>query len=241
MRAAPLNWGMEWIAALLKAKRRSQADLAKHLGIAPPRVSEMVRGERRLQQSEYQATADFFEISLPRVVALAAGRPDPGEEDQLPAGNVNPAFDAPAFPLLGEMKADVPLYGTAMGGDGNGEFEMNGTMIGAVYRLPGIEGRRDVFALHVVGASMDPWRKANGLIYVEEKRAPSIGDHVVVEFKPVPHSEVRQAVVKQLIGVTPTKLRLKQYNPAKEFEIERKKVHRIYRVIEWDELLKGNR
>ena len=157
------------------------------------------------------------------------------------AGNVLPAFDAPARPMLGHMAADVPLYGTAMGGDGNGEFEMNGTVIDHVARPPGILGRGDVFALNVVGDSMWPWRKPNSLIYVERDRAPSVNDHVVVEFRPIVGSSVRQTVVKLLVGISAKTLKLAQYRPPKEFDVDRKTVFRVYRVLEWDELMKGGR
>ena len=157
------------------------------------------------------------------------------------AGNVAPAFDAPARPMIGHMLQDVPLYGTAMGGDGNGEFEMNGTVIDHVARPPGIHGRGDVFALNVVGDSMWPWRKPNSLIYVERDRAPSVNDHVVVEFRPIAGSSVRQTVVKLLVGLSGNRLKLAQYRPAKEFEVDRKTVFRVYRVLEWDELMKGGR
>lgn len=157
------------------------------------------------------------------------------------AGNVAPAFDAPPRPMIGHMLHDVPLYGTAMGGDGNGEFEMNGTVIDHVARPPGILGRGDVFALNVVGDSMWPWRKPNSLIYVERDRAPSVNDHVVVEFRPIAGSSVRQTVVKLLVGISGNRLKLGQYRPAKEFDVDRKTVFRVYRVLEWDELMKGGR
>ena len=157
------------------------------------------------------------------------------------AGNVAPAFDAPPRPMIGHMLQDVPLYGTAMGGDGNGEFEMNGTVIDHVARPPGIYGRGDVFALNVVGDSMWPWRKPNSLIYVERDRAPSVNDHVVVEFRPIAGSSVRQTVVKLLVGISAKTLKLAQYRPAKEFDVDRKTVFRVYRVLEWDELMKGGR
>jgi len=155
------------------------------------------------------------------------------------SSNVQRSIDAPALPVIRSLNSDVPLYGTAMGGSGNGDFEMNGAVIGYVPRLPGIEGRRDVFALNVVGDSMSPWRRPNGLIYVEEKRAASVGDHVVVELVAEDGSPVRPALVKQLLSVSGSKIKLGQYNPKAVIEIDRRRVHRIYRVLEWDDLLKG--
>jgi hypothetical protein len=196
-------------------------------------------GAKTLTDKTYARLAAGAAKKTGRPVGVADGAGSPFVTDL--AGNVAPAFDAPGRPMLGHMASDVPLYGTAMGGDGNGEFEMNGTVIDHVARPPGIHGRGDVFALNVVGDSMWPWRKPNSLIYVERDRAPSVNDHVVVELRPIAGSSVRQTVVKLLVGISAKTLKLAQYRPAKEFDVDRKTVFRVYRVLEWDELMKGGR
>jgi hypothetical protein len=55
--------------------------------------------------------------------------------------------------------------------------------------------------------------------------------------KPRNGDTVRPTFLKRLLGVTPTKVRLLQYEPRREFEIDRAKVVHIYRVVEPDELL----
>ena len=149
------------------------------------------------------------------------------------------APDAPLPPLRSEMPKDVPVYGTVVGGTGQSEFdfEMNGTVVDYVRRPPRIAGRLDVFAAYVQGDSMMHWRKSGQLIYVEKAKPPSNMDYVLVELKPRGIDGTRPALVKQLLAVTPTKVRLRQYNPPKDFDLDRRTVLHIYRVMDWDELM----
>ena len=49
--------------------------------------------------------------------------------------------------------------------------------------------------------------------------------------------DTRPAILNRLAGQTPTKIRLEQYNPQKTIEIDRRKIVRMLRVIDWPELL----
>ena len=66
---------------------------------------------------------------------------------------------------------------------------------------------------------------------------PRAMDYVLVELKPHGNDGTRPAMIKRLLAVTPTKLRLRQYNPARDFDLDRRTVLRVYRVLDWDELL----
>lgn len=151
-----------------------------------------------------------------------------------------PAPDAPLPPLRTEMPKSVPLYGTAVGGTAQGnlfDFELNGTVVDYVRRPPRIAGRADVFAVYVSGESMAPWREPGQLIYVEAAKPPKRLDYVLVEFKPPAGQVVRPALVKRFLALTPTKLQLRQFQPAKDFEVDRQAVLRVLRVMDWDELM----
>jgi phage repressor protein C with HTH and peptisase S24 domain len=145
----------------------------------------------------------------------------------------------PRMPLRTEMARDVPIMGTVLGGSvgGDAEFQLNGQIVDYARRPPRIAGRKDVFAAYVQGTSMSPWREPGKLIYVESARPPAVNDYVLVEFKPTNGDEVRGALVKQYKGATSTKYKLYQHNPAKAIEIDRRDVLRVYRVMDWDELL----
>lgn len=67
---------MKWLQDLLDAAGKSQAELAKHLDIPAPRVSEMIRrpDKRRLQPNEIKPTAQFFGLKVDHILALLEKR-----------------------------------------------------------------------------------------------------------------------------------------------------------------------
>lgn len=139
--------------------------------------------------------------------------------------------------LKADMGLTVPVLGTAEGGAGDRfDFELNGTTVDYVRRPPRIAGRKDVFAAYVRGDSMEDWRYSGELIYAESARPPRTGDFVLVELQPE-RGQGRPALVKKLMGMTQTKISLRQLNPRRDFDIDRARVVKIYRVMEWTELL----
>jgi hypothetical protein len=83
---------------------------------------------------------------------------------------------------------------------------------------------------------MEPRYLSGELIYVEKTRPPQNGDHVVVELLP-DENGTREAYLKLLMGITPTKVRLQQYNPTKAIEIDRRRVGQVLRVLTTMDLL----
>ncbi len=173
----------------------------------------------------------------PDPVLVEAGRVPGGFREDLPPFNALPAPNAPQPPGRHEMTKDVPVMGTGQGGGAEADFEMNGQIVDFVRRPPRLVGRRDIFAIYLQGDSVSPWREPGQLIYAEGLKSPRNMDYVIIELKPTSSDDVRPALVKRLIAVTPTKVRLEQYKPAKVFEIDRKRILRIHRVMDWDELL----
>lgn len=157
------------------------------------------------------------------------------------ADNVIPALDAPSPARFRTSNNTVPVWGTALAVGGEGDFHlMSGTIIGQAPRFACLEGRPDVRAVYMVGESMAPWRKSGALIYLEEYRAANAGDHVLVEYRTAGDELV--SVVRLLVGMTATKVTLAAYgmkSPRKEVELDRKRITRMLRVIEWDELALG--
>lgn len=212
----------ELIAAVKKAGGKlSQGQLSAIEKGDVARPSALVEMAAALETTE--------EYLLGKVAEVVA--PQPTEAIRAP--------DAPLPPLRTEMPKDVPVYGTVVGGSGQGtfDFELNGTIVDYVRRPPRIAGRIDVFAAYVQGESMVHWRRPGQLIYVEKAKPPTTMDYVLVELLPASIDGPRPALVKQLLAITPTKIKLRQHNPPKDFEIERRTVLQIYRVMDWDELL----
>jgi phage repressor protein C with HTH and peptisase S24 domain len=218
----------KWLKEMLGRPGYSQAGLAAALGRNPSAINRMVQGERQIKASE-----------LPTILKYLNEPASVGPTDAAPPPNARLAHDAVLPPYRSEMPKDVPVYGTVVGGDGNHlvDFELNGAVVDFVRRPPRLASRSDVFAAYVQGDSMIHWREPGQLVYVESAKPPRVMDYVMVELKPQGDEGTRPAMIKRLLAVTPTKLRLRQYNPARDFDIDRRTVLRLYRVLDWDELL----
>lgn len=131
------------------------------------------------------------------------------------------------IPLRSEMPKDLPVLGTVSGGSG-GVFMAN-EAIDYARRHPALNGRTDVFGLYVEDVSVSPAFNPGDLVLVEGK-PPRGGDHVVVEYKDGPHDEPK-AILKKLKAMTPSVVRLEQYNPPKVIEIKRAHIIRMRRVL----------
>jgi SOS-response transcriptional repressor LexA len=133
---------------------------------------------------------------------------------------------------------DVPILGVSVGGN-DGDFQLNFGADPADYakRPPALQKSGKIFALYVQGTSMSRWREPGQLVYLDPVRPAKPGDHVVVECHPEQDGEGHPAYLKELVGRTTTRLRLKQYNPETVIEIPLSRVKHIHRVMEWEELL----
>jgi phage repressor protein C with HTH and peptisase S24 domain len=84
---------------------------------------------------------------------------------------------------------------------------------------------------------MSPWNKNGDLIYVTPARPAQPGDHVVIELAGAAENEPGMAMVKLLTGRTATQLKLKQYNPEREFSLALSKVKAVHKVLSLRDLL----
>jgi SOS-response transcriptional repressor LexA len=145
-------------------------------------------------------------------------------------------------PELANMTHDVPILGVARGGrPGEGDFRFNGEIAGVTARPHGLRGIKEPFCIFVQGDSMAPWRNEGERVYINPARPARPGDHVVVELKPERDGEPGVAWLKKLVARSPDgSLVLAQYNPAtSRIKIPGAKVKRVFRVMEWEELLVG--
>jgi phage repressor protein C with HTH and peptisase S24 domain len=144
-------------------------------------------------------------------------------------------------PELTTMSHDMPIYGVTRCGKGEGDFRFNGEVAGQTLRPPGLRGMKDAFCLYVQGESMSPWRNEGDRVFINPARPARIGDHVVIEVKPEHDGEPGVAWLKKLAGRSPDgTLVLAQYNPPNgKIKVPGHKVKRVFRVMEWEELLTG--
>ena len=196
----------------------TMAALAERIGVTQPAISQWESGRERPGRETLQRLAGALGVTA-EALALRAGAQ---------------SATATLSPL--QLPADVPVLGTAVGGD-SGDFSFNGMVVDYVRRPQGVAQMRNIYALWVTGDSMAPWNRRGDLIYVTPTRPPVPGDHVVVELAGVHAHEAGTAMVKLLAGQTPTQYRLRQYNPERDFTIARMRVKAIHKVLSLRELM----
>lgn len=216
----------KWLKEQFARTGKTQAALAEYLDIAPPMVSKMVRGGRKVQGNEVDRIREFFGV-----------QPDgmPARELFIDNNSVASAtiLDANVTPpLRSEMPRDVPVLGTVSGGRGG--LQMNGEAVDWVRRPPRLTGRSDVFGVYVEDLSMVPAFKPGALVIVEKARPPAPGDDVVIE---IIEGGEQRALIKNLVLSNHKIARLQQYNPPKEIEIDRAQIVRMFRVMPLSDLL----
>lgn len=207
----------------MTAAGKRPVDIARHLGIKDAAVHQWFSKDSGPKTDRLPALAMFLGTTVNALLGVGNGAHVSVNKQE-----VRLSDDTHILPEKSDMPEDVPILGTALGGDPGG-FVMLGET-GFVRRPPRLAGRRDVFALFVQGSSMEPRYLPGELIYLEKRRPPQNLDHVVVEMKPG-HDGVQEAYLKQLVGITPTKLRLRQYSPDRVIELDRKKVLQVIRVM----------
>jgi SOS-response transcriptional repressor LexA len=168
------------------------------------------------------------------------------------AGRGNEGRIAPAHFNPGELPRDVPVLGTAAGAelkietDGK-SLKIEKTLVEAepvayVRRPPAMERNRKIYALYITGSSMEQRFRPGDLVYVDPRRAPHVGEDVIVqliaEARPdADPAEVVSVLVKQLVRTTATHYELTQHNPPLTFRIAKSKVAEIHRIVPLAELL----
>jgi phage repressor protein C with HTH and peptisase S24 domain len=220
-----------WVLKQLEASGKSQADLARYLQLAPPVVNKMIKGRRVIKATEADQIRAFFR--MPNADTGSAFPQPRNADSRIVRHSVIDANITP--PLRSEMARDVPILGTVSGGAGTVQF--NGEPIDWARRPPRLAGRTDVFGLYVEDLSMVPAFRPGALILVERVKPPAPGDDVVMDLSPEKPGDDQRALIKHLVAITPTLVRVAQHNPPKELEIPRKQVIRLYRVMTMADLL----
>ena len=206
-----------------KAIGMDVTELAKAIGVSQPAVSQWEIGITAPNRKKVGKLAQILRVPVSFLLT--------DDDSQAQTANQTGAPTA-----IAALPIDVPVYGVAVGGS-DGDFRLNGQVVDYVRRPPGIASLRNVYGLWLVGDSMSPWNKNGDLIYVSPARPPVVGDHVVVQLQDTTDGEPGLAMVKLLIGKTPTQLKLGQYNPTREFNLALTKVKAMHKVLSLRELL----
>jgi phage repressor protein C with HTH and peptisase S24 domain len=88
---------------------------------------------------------------------------------------------------------------------------------------------RDGYACYVIGDSMSPAYEQGDLLLVHPGRPARPGDDCA--FIRDQGDGTQQALVKRLLRSTTEKWRVRQFNPAKDFDLDRSQWHKVQLIV----------
>jgi SOS-response transcriptional repressor LexA len=200
--------------------RRSDLDL-KNLSLAIGRnhaylQQYLMRGSpRELPESARHGLAPLLGVS-----------PDDLRSSSPPGGRLEGDVRG-AGPLRGADRADLPVYASAEGG--GGAIIITSEPIDYVRRPEPLLSVRDGYGCYVIGDSMSPAYEQGDLLLVHPGRPVRPGDDCV--FVRDQGDGTQQALVKRLLRSTTEKWRVRQFNPAKDFDLDRSQWQKVQLIV----------
>jgi len=216
-----------WFHQALERSGVTQADLARHLRLAPSAVSRMLKGERQMKQLETVQIAGFLGVSVDEVLRHAV-------DSAAPAAPADPARPArgrpPSLSPSGPSRAAdmIPIRSGGRGGNDQEMFLEDGP-IGYTPRPANLGGVRAAYAIYMVGDSMEPRYEQGWLLHVNPFKPPTRGRDVVV------YKQGQIVLIKQFVGWEGDTLVLRQLNPPDTLRIPRAEVRECHLVVGADQ------
>jgi transcriptional regulator with XRE-family HTH domain len=221
-----------WFTQALERIGASQADLARHLRLAPSAVSRMLKGERQMKPLEVVHIAAFLGVPEDEVLRHAVDTTAPARgTPRLGRGrppSTGPASSAAIPGGLGHEPDRIPIRSGARGGTDQEMFLQDGP-IGYTSRPANLGGVRSAYAIYMVGDSMEPRYEPGWLLHVNPFKPPIRGRDVVV------YKEGQVVLIKQFVGWEGDTLVLRQFNPPDTLRIPRSQVRECHLVVGTDQ------
>jgi phage repressor protein C with HTH and peptisase S24 domain len=216
-----------WFHQALERAGASQADLARHLRLAPSAISRMLKGERQMKQLETVQIASFLGVTPDEVLRHAIDNAVSASVGDLPRpGRGRP----PSSPSSGISRAAdvIPIRSAGRGGTDQQMFLEDGA-IGYTPRPANLGGVRAAYAIYMVGDSMEPRYEPGWLLHVNPFKPPTRGRDVVV------YKQGQSVSIKQFLGWDGDTLVLRQLNPPDTLRIPRTEVRECHLVVGADQ------
>lgn len=215
-----------WFQQALDRAGASQADLARHLRLAPSAISRMLKGERQMKLTEAVQVAAFLGVSQEEVLRHAGDNTPPPPRTEPPRRGRPPRSGiAPSGPPRAEP---IPIRSAGRGGGEQQMFLEDGP-IGYTQRPSNLVGVRGAYAIYMVGDSMEPRYQQGWLLHVNPFKPPTRGRDVVV------YKGDKAVLIKQFLRWEGDALVLRQLNPEQELRIPRAEVAECHLVVGVDQ------
>lgn len=216
-----------WFNQALERIGATQADLARHLRLAPSAVSRMLKGERQMKQLETVQIAAFLGVTPDDVLRRAvADTGSPSAADMSRAGRGRPRSASTSN--TGNQTDLIPIRSAGRGGTDQAMFLEDGP-IGYTSRPSNLNGVRAAYAIYMVGDSMEPRYEPGWLLHVNPFKPPTRGRDVVV------YKQGQAVLIKQFVGWDGNTLILRQLNPPETLRIPRADVLECHLVVGTDQ------
>jgi transcriptional regulator with XRE-family HTH domain len=209
------NWFLE---ALDKAGL-SQADLARHLTLAPSAVSRMLRGERQMKLSEAVKVAQFLGVTQEEVLAHASDESAPPPAEHGRRGRPPRSTSS----TLSVRQDAIPIRGITPAGTAANE------PVGYTTRPSNLTGVRDAYAMYMVGEALSPRYEQGWLLHVNPHKPATRGRDVVV----IKRDGV--ILIKQFVGWEDDTLVLRQLHPSETTRLPRDEVVECHLIVGADQ------
>ena len=223
-----------WFSQALERAGASQADLARHLRLAPSAVSRMLKGERQMKPLEVVHIAAFLRVSEEEVLRHVVEMPASAAVAEAPRrGRGRPPSTRSSTPVppsanLPYNPDRIPIRSGARGGNDQEMFLEDGP-IGYTARPANLGGVRSAYAIYMVGDSMEPRYEPGWLLHINPFKPPTRGRDVVV------YKEGQAVLIKQFVGWEGDTLVLRQLNPPETLRIPREQVRECHLVVGADQ------
>jgi phage repressor protein C with HTH and peptisase S24 domain len=220
------------LAALAKAAGYNYKSLSLAAGIGETYVREIVTGRiRKPSFDKLSAIASVLQVPI-AAITEAPDIPSPLPtkaplSPDLALGNIVP-------PAAATLPRDLPVMGTAAG-SAVGAFQFEGGVVDMVRRPPALAGAKDVYAIYVVGDSMQPQHNDGELRFVHPHRPIHIGDTVIIQTRTTDH-EPPQAYIKNLVRRGAEEIVVAQLNPEANIAFRTRFVVAMHKVLTMNEL-----
>lgn len=204
---------MELLKRRLEDIGKKPIELARHLGVPPARIYELLKGQRRLQTKEIGPTATFLSLPESTVLSWAQGGAEPA-----PQKPTAPTSRQPILPDDRDAARGLEVWASAEGGE-EGAMLISTGPIDYIPRPAGLPVRGS-FAVYLLGDSMSPAYDHGDQLYINPNK-PIRGGLDCLFIKEMEDGTL-MALAKRLVRPTADKWRVKQFNPAKEFDLDRR-------------------
>lgn len=213
-------------SAMIKAGKKP-VDIARKFKITESAVSQWFAKDSGPKTTRLVDLADFLNTTVDYLT----------REDEPTQASLFPSVGTAASPPVPTpantndfTKPDIPVWASVAAGDGDGAIIITNEPIDFIRRSERMANVKDPWAFHVVGESMLE-RLAQGDQVVINPALPLLPMTDCV-FVHQAEDGTLYALVKRLLRVNPEVWRVRQFNPAKDFDLSRRKWTKAYRIAE---------